>query len=251
MSFFACIVSSAPLRSEASHRSEIVSQLLFGEFAVLLESSKDFIKVKCLYDDYEGWCQVSQLAEVDEEITQWQPIAYTLSNRAEFSFQNTPVWPGLGVPVYSTDAYLLGKYSIRYCNGIDKPEFVNDVATCARSYLNTPYLWGGRSSWGIDCSGFTQQVMKQFGIHLWRDSSQQALQGEHVGFLQEALPGDLAFFDNEEGKIIHTGILLNQQEIIHASGRVRIDPIDSNGIVNADTGQRTHKLRIIKRMRVS
>ena len=118
----------------------------------------------------------------------------------------------------------------------------------AMLFLNTAYLWGGRSIFGVDCSGFCQTVFRFIGIPLLRDAYQQASQGEAIGFLQEAKLGDLAFFDNEEGRITHVGMLLDQETIIHASGRVRIDTIDHQGIVNVDTGLCTHKLRIIKRM---
>ena len=86
------------------------------------------------------------------------------------------------------------------------------------------------------------------GIKLKRDASQQAEQGVIVGFLQEGKCGDLAFFDNEEGRITHVGILMDAETIIHASGRVRIDKVDTAGIMSSDTGERTHHLRIIKRL---
>ena len=119
--------------------------------------------------------------------------------------------------------------------------------SAAKFFLNAPYLWGGRTPWGIDCSGLTQQVYKHFGIAILRDASQQATQGKTVNFLAEAKPGDLAFFDNAEGRIIHVGILLSPEEIIHASGRVKIDRIDNEGIYSEELGKRTHQLRIIKR----
>jgi cell wall-associated NlpC family hydrolase len=115
-------------------------------------------------------------------------------------------------------------------------------------FLNSAYLWGGRSIFGVDCSGFCQTVFRFIGIPLLRDAYQQASQGEAIGFLEETKLGDLAFFDNEEGRITHVGMLLDQDTIIHASGRVRMDTIDHLGIVNVDTGLHTHKLRIIKRM---
>jgi cell wall-associated NlpC family hydrolase len=121
------------------------------------------------------------------------------------------------------------------------------ILQIAMKYLNTPYLWGGRSVFGIDCSGFVQQVYRFFGIKLPRDAYQQAIEGELIGFLQESKCGDLAYFDNQEGKIIHVGILIDAETIIHASGKVRIDKIDNLGILNTDTGERSHQLRIIKR----
>ena len=107
-------------------------------------------------------------------------------------------------------------------------------------------MWGGRSVFGIDCSGFVQQVYAYFNIQLPRDAYQQAGMGKDIGFLAETICGDLAYFDNKEGKITHVGIMLDAQTIIHASGRVRIDYIDQAGILNKETGERTHQLRIVK-----
>jgi cell wall-associated NlpC family hydrolase len=124
---------------------------------------------------------------------------------------------------------------------------VENLKNTAKKYLNAPYLWGGKSPFGIDCSGFTQIVFKIHHKKLLRDASQQATQGETVAFRSAAIGGDLAFFDNEDGKIIHVGIMLNNHQIIHAAGKVRIDPIDDQGIFNPELGKYTHKLRIIKR----
>ena len=118
----------------------------------------------------------------------------------------------------------------------------------AQSLLNVPYQWGGRSPMGMDCSGFTQVVFKILGKKLLRDAWQQAEQGVLVNFIEEIQPGDLVFFDNEEGRIIHVGIALANHKIIHASGCVRIDNLDHHGIYNTETRKYSHNLRIIKRV---
>ena len=123
-----------------------------------------------------------------------------------------------------------------------------ELLSVAFMFLNSPYLWGGRNALGIDCSGFVQTVFRICGIELPRDASQQVEQGTVVNFLQEARPGDLAFFENDEGRIIHVGILASDREIVHASGRVKIEQIDSQGIRNEDSGQYSHKLRVVKRL---
>ena len=115
-------------------------------------------------------------------------------------------------------------------------------------FLNAPYLWGGKTIFGIDCSGFTQMVYKLNGHQLLRDASQQATQGDPLSFIEESEPGDLAFFDNEEGLITHVGIMLKDNHIIHASGKVRVDRIDHTGIYNNELRTHTHKLRVIKRI---
>jgi gamma-D-glutamyl-L-lysine dipeptidyl-peptidase len=202
MKYVICNVAVAPLRKEPAHRSEMTSQLLMNECGETLEREKQFTKIKCLYDNYEGWVANNQL----------QPIAALPSEEES-----------------------------------ERPFTAENIHQTAIKFLDVPYLWGGKSKCGIDCSGFSQQVFRSFGIKLPRDSYQQAAMGEVVGFLQEAVCGDLAFFDNEEGRITHVGVILNSHQIIHASGKVRIDNIDHQGIINAETGVRTHRLRIIKR----
>ena len=254
MSFLVCIVPVAPVRAEAAHQSEQTSQLLFGEVCELLESTKGFLRIRGVYDNYEGWCQVTQLTEIDEAqaLTQTALLAAEWVNPITINDQLMQIPFGSSLALLQKGKQTFGKYEVSYKGPyIDTKAGSSGEASMkkfALNFLNTPYLWGGRSVFGVDCSGFSQLVFKCIGIHLFRDSYQQATQGEAIGFLQEVKCGDLAFFDNEAGKITHVGILLDAGTIIHSSGKVRIDAIDNLGIINGDTGKRTHNLRVIKRV---
>ncbi len=254
MPHLVCIVPVCPMRSTASHRSEQVSQLLFGDVAEIIAVDRDFVQVKYLFDDYEGWCQRSQLAEINSNQFDHSTDALSsdVTNEVQVNGKKMVIPLGCSLGNLKNNLTLWEIYNIQYMGNIIEPKnhlrdtgLLRDIAML---FLNTAYLWGGRSIFGVDCSGFCQTVFRFIGIPLLRDAYQQASQGEVIGFLQEAKLGDLAFFDNEEGKITHVGMLLDQETIIHASGRVRIDTIDHNGIVNVETGIHTHKLRIIKRM---
>lgn len=253
MSFVVCIVPAAPIRKEEAHRSEMVSQLLFGEIAEVVEQTKLFTHIRCIYDGYEGWCQSSQLVSVDDEQAQNNTERLTGEWDTPIIFNGDTMHIPLGssLGLLQNNKASIGKHIFSYDGQTCDPSTAmiskDALSQRAYQYLNTPYLWGGRSVFGIDCSGFVQQVFRFFGMPLPRDAYQQAATGEVVGFLQEANCGDLAYFDNEEGRITHVGLLLNSDTIIHSSGRVRVDKIDSMGIISGETGERTHKLRIIKR----
>lgn len=232
----------------------MVSQLIFGECCEILERAKEWSRVRVRYDGYEGWCTTSHLTEVDE---------------GEFDSARTPLTPEWVTPLeYNGHPMMvpMGSHLTLMRNGRaqwrknmvhykGKTWDPDAAATDAKSirqltykFLNIPYLWGGKSVFGLDCSGYVQTVYKFLGIPVMRDAYLQATQGEPIGFLEETRTGDLAFFDNEEGKITHVGILLNAHEIIHASGKVRIDKIDNMGIVQSENHQRTHHLRVIRRL---
>jgi hypothetical protein len=232
----------------------MVSQLLLGECGSVLEESKDFIRLKTLYDDYEGWCQRSQLELMDEQPGDQQSLVLVgdYTDRVIINGTEAQVPMGTVVIAPAGEELQLGHYKLRY--QLASPwhagsAVVSADAITARAmrFLNSSYLWGGRTVFGIDCSGFTQSVFRFFNYKLLRDAYLQATQGEPIGFLQEARCGDLAFFDNDEGRITHVGIMLNPQQIIHASGKVRIDKIDNAGIIQTETGMRTHKLRMVRR----
>ncbi|MDF2189489.1 C40 family peptidase [Paraflavitalea sp. CAU 1676] len=254
MPFVVCCVPVSPMRAESSHKSEMISQLLLGEGGELLDEAEYFVKLRGRHDGYEGWCQRSQVAIVDAMPGHWDNNLYVGDWTDKVLINGVAARVPMGTPVLAPaqEPIQAGPYRLAYAvgsawNAATAKPTPEAIKARAERFLNTPYLWGGRSIFGIDCSGFCQTVYRFFNIPLLRDAYLQATQGESVGFLQEVKCGDLAFFDNAEGRITHVGILLNESEIIHASGKVRIDKIDNAGIINTDTGLRTHQLRIIKR----
>ncbi|EOR93784.1 lipoprotein [Arcticibacter svalbardensis MN12-7] len=254
--FGVCNLSQAPLRAEASDKSEIRSFLLFGDCFKILESTSKWTQVQTLSDDYTGWMDPKQFEYVPYSFVEAQGssvitgpvLVQTIERIPQGDFIHLP--SGCTLPLITDNKFSINSTSYRFTKPpilADSDAFYENIKPYAYLFLNAPYLWGGKSAFGIDCSGFTQIVFKMLGITLPRDAWQQAEEGNIVNFLQEVKPGDLAFFDNEEGRIIHVGILLNEQEIIHASGRVKIDLIDGQGIFNKDLNRHTHRLRIIKR----
>lgn len=251
--FGICNLAIIPLRLEPSDRSETVSQVLFGEHFEILEQMKQWSKIKVQFDDYEGWVDSKQYQIISEsEFHQLSEDAIVLNaDLLEYiSGINNLLFP---IPLGSSISFLnhpeINTASFSFdgtrISGIQQK---NNLLNTAFMYLNAPYLWGGKTPFGIDCSGFTQMVYKLNGYKLFRDASQQALQGESLSFIEESEPGDLAFFDNEDGNIIHVGIIMQDNYIIHASGKVRIDRLDHLGIYNAEANRHTHKLRVIKKI---
>jgi hypothetical protein len=258
--FGACNLSLTALRAEPSDRSEMTSQLLFGDHFTILEHSGKWLRILTALDEYEGWIDHKQFTPISAALYVTlgglrNVLGLAVCHEVKKSGISESLYlpAGSNIPQPVDNYFYLGESRYKLENvllsrQIDRHNFSTGISDAAMFYLNAPYLWGGKSLFGIDCSGFTQVVFRQFGIKLRRDAWQQAEQGELVGFLQEAHAGDLAFFDNEEGRIIHVGIMLDEQRIIHASGRVRIDPIDSQGIYNDELNKYTHRLRIVRRV---
>jgi cell wall-associated NlpC family hydrolase len=251
-----CRVALGTLRAEQSDRSEVVSQLFFGDKVQILERDERWYLVRNAYDNYEGWADFRQLTPISEaEYTETSDEEYlvplAVQNPVTAADGSTYHLAATGsLPRYKDGACYLGqnRFEVNFePHQVNYNKPVNNIEKDALFYLNAPYQWGCRSMFGIDCSGFVQAVFKMSGIKLNRDASQQALQGETVDFLPSAQAGDVAFFDNEEGKITHVGLLLSNKEIIHSSAKVKIDPIDDQGIFNKELNKYSHKLRIIKR----
>lgn len=253
-----CHLSVVPCRFEPSDKSEMVTQLLFGETFEILKQEEKWIQIRIAYDEYEAWIDKKQFLPLTQEQFEKQSafpaicssdLVDLLTNAQDKSL--LPIVAGSSLPAYHDGKLFAGETKFSFEGeitnhaGENKPAL---IAEYAGIFLNAPYLWGGRSVFGIDCSGFTQVVYKMAGIKLKRDANQQAEQGATLSFVEEAQPGDLAFFDNDEGRIVHTGIVLAPGKIIHASGKVRIDKLDHQGIFNNESKRYSHKLRLIKRV---
>ena len=257
MNFGVCCLSVIPVRADVSGKSEMISQLLFGETFIILSSTKGWAKIVIDHDSYEGWIDEKQYIPISsDEHTLLHAIPKYYSTELvqtvkQDKDRSISILPGSILYNTPSSDYLMGERTYSYNGKSIKAEIqpsVDRMILDAFLFLNSPYLWGGRSPFGIDCSGFVQVVARLSGFSLPRDTHQQAEVGEMINMIAEAKPGDLAFFDNEEGRIIHVGIMLENAQIIHASGLVRIDTIDHQGIFREDTKKYTHKLRVIKRI---
>lgn len=252
MEIFVCGNVFVPLRSGPSHKSEMLSQVLFGEKYIIKESIGHWHKIVTLFDNYTGWIDIDHIqnSETDEV------SAGIVLNRSLLCYREdkTKLVLEAGCEIYNPD--FEGK---TFSSGKDRftaaPEFspsylnVNEgITDTALKFINSPYIWGGRIPSGIDCSGFVQLVYKIHNISIPRDSRQQAEAGAGISFIDEAMPGDLVFFDDDRGRISHVGMILSQGLVIHASGRVRIDNIDHQGIYKNEIRGYSHKLRTIRRM---
>lgn len=248
-----CLLAAIPGRAENNDRSEMVTQLLFGEHYSVLEENEKWVRIRCLHDDYECWIDRGQHSPVDsispnERASRplLDPVNYLVTANETL----LPIAAGALLPLKSgeTKFSLAGiEYRIAHQMNVGPIPREQMIAFGLR-LLNTPYLWGGRSAMGIDCSGLMQLLFRAVNIDLPRDASQQIARGELVNGLDESRPGDLAFFKSESGKITHVGLLLGEDKILHASSRVKIETIDEEGIRHEVSNKLTHVLSAIKRI---
>ena len=265
MNFGICLITVAPLRREPNHRSEMVTQVLFGECVQIIDQKDEWILAETLDDQYPGWIHRIQLTVLNAEGFEQIAKSNRLISKARLTFateeQPDPKagdMPGKPLMISGGSSIYLqedGRMSVAgrhflFPNGLTDADSMNkgSIPDFARGFLSVPYIWGGRSALGFDCSGFVQLVFKMAGIQIKRDAAMQVNEGEPVHLLQETLPGDLVFFDDDEDMITHVGILLSDSQVIHAYGKVRIDPIDQQGIFNPELKRYSHRLRFIKRV---
>jgi cell wall-associated NlpC family hydrolase len=254
MNFGICLLSIIPCRKEPSSTSEMVTQLLFGETYSIIEVTEEWLKITTNFDHYPCWISLKQhnsLSEKDLKNLDSRFVSSELVQVISNASTNHvfPISIGATLPNLKNSNLSIGKHAFVFEGSISNTSVqksIQDLKETAFLFLNAPYLWGGKSPFGIDCSGFTQLIFKLNGYQIPRDASQQVELGTPLSFVEEAQSGDLAFFDNEEGNIVHVGMVIDNQQIIHASGCVRIDKFDHYGIFNSDTKKYSHMLRVIK-----
>jgi hypothetical protein len=241
-----CNLSIVPVRIEDSDKSEMINQLIYGDIIEILEEKEKWVKIKSVFDDYIGWIDIKQYFKIDDNIKLDLNNPIYSINLVEFIENNNNELVTIPIGSDISNISLMNhKFDGKTISGKNNR---NSIVNTALLFLNSPYLWGGKTPFGIDCSGFTQMVYKINGYKLSRDAKDQANQGETLSFIEESEAGDLAFFNNDQGDIIHVGIILQNNHIIHASGKVRIDRIDHSGIYNNDLNKHTHSLRYIKKI---
>jgi len=256
LDFGVCRLSLVPIRVEGSDKAELTTQLLFGEHYEVIAVSKDkkWLKIRIHFDQYEGWLDARQHHSITKD-------HFDYINRADFKistdittsilYNKIPLSILMGsiIPISGSELFKMEEQFA--FNGESKSlgqkrdaEFLK---LTAKKYLNAPYQWGGKSPFGIDCSGFVQLVFKINGYRLSRDASQQAKQGKAV-ILKDIQAGDLVFFTNKEGQVVHVGIFIGDDKIIHASGKVRIDHLNEEGILHSESKVYTHTFAFVRRI---
>lgn len=246
MSLGICNLSIVPVRISDSDKSEMITQLIYGDLFSIIEVKDNWTKIKCEFDGYEGWIDSKQCKNLEENDNIIIENPSYSSDLVEFIENENKELITISIGSNISNINLLNH--IYEGKSISGKNDKNSIVNTALLYLHSPYLWGGKTPFGIDCSGFTQMVYKINGHKLLRDAKDQATQGKTLSFIDESEPGDLAFFNNQDDEIIHVGIILEDNYIIHASGKVRIDRLDQTGIYNNEINQHTHSLRYIKKI---
>lgn len=236
-----CKITCTPIRSEKSDRSEMISQLLYGEIIEIIESQQDWSKIKCA-DDYVGWID-SRVIEIHaKRSSKTQSKCFVNKILSEVTTPHGNLTVTYGAELNADE----DEFSIHdFCFGEIKK--IEVILADAQLFINTPYLWGGKSSFGLDCSGLIQTVAKVNGYMMPRDAHQQASIGKTIEFAKRQ-PGDLVYFKNHLGKIVHVGILSSMDKIIHASGWVREDGFNKAGIFDSAQNKISHNFSHIMRI---
>lgn len=240
-----CLYSVIPCRDQPSHRSQQTTQLLFGETYKVLDQMNDFLLIESDHDEYQSWIAANQHHEYDKKLN----YVINESLLQTIKVDNQTMYVPMGAYIPKDSWTLHGKtYTVSNFSSNQLTSVEIKLNYYSRLLNNTPYMWGGRTPLGMDCSGFAQLMYRMLGMNIKRDSSQQAEMGTTINIIHETKPGDLAFFDNEEGRITHVGVMLDAHHLAHSSGCVKTDKVDHEGIYSTEQKRYTHKLRLIKRL---
>ncbi len=250
------MLSLVPMRADRSDKAELVTQVLFGECYEVIATEGNWLQLQLATDGYKGWVDAKQHTPVSTEYYKdWRRASHQrvtdLLHFVQKGEVRIPVSIGGYLPFFDGSAININGEQYTFDGSASNTEVIptqEQLTAFAMNFLKAPYLWGGKSIFGIDCSGFMQQIFGICGYQLHRDAYQQVAYGEEVHFVEQAQAGDLAYFSNAEGRIVHVGMVLEGQRIIHAHGEVRIDKLDHSGIYNVTLKRYSHELRIIKRI---
>jgi len=257
MIFATSPLSVVPVRNSSNHRSEMLSQVLFGELVEIIESKgNQWVKIRCDWDDTVGWVAKNQLLSVSQEdfYRFRSSFAYNLDllQPAMSDEYVLPLTLGAQLPAFDGLRFSMSGKFYSFPGQAVFPEDITPsedfIQKIAKRYLHAPYLLGGRSPLGIDGPGLVQMVFKMAGFKLGRTADEQVESGIPVHFAEQSMVGDIAILENSRRRIVHSGIILPENNIIHAFGKVRIDKLDHFGIFDPGTGKYSHKLRLIKRL---
>lgn len=253
-----CLSGNVPLRAEPSEKSEMVSELLFGETFSITLSEHHWLYICGDMDKYAGWVPLDRIKAVPETYSSLQAalaqivtvpfVECIMPDGTSACLPGGSILPE--IPYNQSFKFAGETYHLQWpASGTN----LQDTVSLAMQYSGTSYLWGGKSHSGIDCSGFVQVIFRMAGKRVSRDAWQQAQSGKELAF-EEIEPGDLVFFGNDNLQITHVGIVCNSNTVIHASGKagkVRVDRLDKNGIFNERENQYTHRLFSARRIEQS
>lgn len=259
MIFSICSLSVVPVRAGRNYKSEMVTQLLFGEVVECWEKKGTWTKVRCLWDNQIGWVPTNQLTQITPEEAERYQESYAcsmeLAQPAIATDHFLPLTMGASLPCFDGMRFEIAGTSYSFSGQVITPQSIHQsidlLIKLARRYLYAPELEGGRSPFGIDSTGLVQILFKMIGIAMPRDAYLQARKGDNIDFYEQSSIGDLVFFQDKNGHINHVGIICDKNQILHTYGKVRIDKIDHFGIFNTEQKKYTHKLRVIKRVLTS
>ncbi|THH41349.1 C40 family peptidase [Neolewinella litorea] len=247
--------TAATLHKRPSAGAPWVSQLLLGEVVQVLEPGERYSRVVTPEEELEGYVLTDQLVTVDEATyrRQLDCPAFALELFCPVFSDNfgMPVTFGARLPAYDGIQLLHAGQRFRYSGQALLSENLTADADMmlrlARKWLFTPELRGGRTPTGIGSSELVQLVARLVGLRLPRAAADMSSMGRPVDFVVQCQPADLAFFDDGRGRIEHVGLILPDSQVLHVSGRVRVDPLDHFGIFDREGRRYSHRLRIVRR----